>query len=67
MIAETGRITSEEMERTFNMGMGMAVAVPADQVDRTLALLVARGVPAWVAGEVVEGRGEVQLKGQPLS
>ena len=55
------------MERTFNMGMGMAVAVPADQVDRTLALLVARGVPAWVAGEVVEGRGEVQLKGQPLS
>jgi len=67
LIAETGQIAPEEMERTFNMGMGMAVAVPADQVDRTLALLMARNVPAWVAGEVVEGRGEVQMTGKPLS
>lgn len=67
LIAETGRISAEEMERTFNMGMGMAVAVSADQVDRTLALLTARDVPAWVAGEIVEGRGEVRMTGEPLT
>ena len=40
------------MERTFNMGVGMVAVVPADEVDRTLAVLTARHVPTWVLGEV---------------
>ncbi|GAA4910161.1 phosphoribosylformylglycinamidine cyclo-ligase [Stackebrandtia albiflava] len=64
LVAETGRIAGEEMERTFNMGMGMAAVVPGDQVDRTLALLTARDVTAWVAGEIVGGRGEVRMVGE---
>ena len=51
------------MERTFNMGVGMvAVVAPAD-VDRALAVLTARHVPAWVAGMVVPGEGGVILTG----
>lgn len=63
LLAHTGTVAEEEMERTFNMGMGMAVVVPPDQVDRTRALLTARDVESWVAGEVVPGRGEVRMTG----
>jgi phosphoribosylformylglycinamidine cyclo-ligase len=63
MIAQRGRVEAEEMERTFNMGIGMVAVVTAEDVDRALAVLTARHVPAWVLGEVakqpnVEGTGE---------
>ena len=40
------------MEKTFNMGVGMVAVLPADDVDRALAVLTARHVDAWVLGEV---------------
>ncbi|EHR63781.1 phosphoribosylformylglycinamidine cyclo-ligase [Saccharomonospora cyanea] len=52
MIAQRGRVEREEMERTFNMGVGMVVVVSPEDVDRALALLTARHLPAWVLGEV---------------
>ncbi|ADD45764.1 phosphoribosylformylglycinamidine cyclo-ligase [Stackebrandtia nassauensis] len=64
LVARSGGIAAEEMERTFNMGMGMAAIVPADQVDRTMALLTARGTDSWVAGRIEPGRGEVKLTGE---
>jgi phosphoribosylformylglycinamidine cyclo-ligase len=50
LVQGRGRVEQAEMERTFNMGVGMVAVVPPDDVDRTLALLTARHVPAWVAG-----------------
>ncbi|RZS41349.1 phosphoribosylformylglycinamidine cyclo-ligase [Herbihabitans rhizosphaerae] len=52
LIAQRGRVEREEMERTFNMGVGMIAVVAPEDVDRALAVLTARHVPAWVAGEV---------------
>ena len=52
LIAERGRVSPEEMERTFNMGVGMVAVTPADAADGALARLRERGVPAWVAGEI---------------
>lgn len=63
LIAAHGRIEREEMERTFNMGVGMVALVAPDHADRALALLADRGVPAWVAGTVVSGSGQVRLVG----
>jgi phosphoribosylformylglycinamidine cyclo-ligase len=40
------------MEKTFNMGVGMVAVLPADDVDRALAVLTARHVPSWVLGAV---------------
>jgi phosphoribosylformylglycinamidine cyclo-ligase len=51
------------MERTFNMGVGMVAVVPPADADRTLALLTARHVEAWVLGEVRDGDGRVELVG----
>ncbi len=52
LIASRGRVERAEMEKTFNMGVGMVAVLPADDVDRALAVLTARHVPAWVLGEV---------------
>jgi len=52
MIAQRGRVERAEMERTFNMGVGMVAVVAPEDVDRTLAVLTARHVPAWVLGEI---------------
>jgi phosphoribosylformylglycinamidine cyclo-ligase len=52
LIAARGRVERAEMEKTFNMGVGMVAVLPADDVDRALAVLTARHVPAWVLGQV---------------
>jgi phosphoribosylformylglycinamidine cyclo-ligase len=63
LVRAHGRVEQPEMERTFNMGVGMVALVPPDEVDRALAVLTARHVPAWVAGEVHGGDGTVTLTG----
>jgi phosphoribosylformylglycinamidine cyclo-ligase len=57
LIAARGRVDRAEMEQTFNMGVGMVAVLPPDDVDRAMAVLMARHVPAWVLGQVRRGRG----------
>jgi phosphoribosylformylglycinamidine cyclo-ligase len=52
LIAERGRVSAEEMERTFNMGVGMVAVLAPEAADAAVSLLQDRGVPAWVAGEI---------------
>ena len=49
-----GAIGDAELRATFNGGLGMVLVVPAEAASRTVELATARGVPAWVVGEVVE-------------
>ncbi|HWM06074.1 MAG TPA: phosphoribosylformylglycinamidine cyclo-ligase [Actinophytocola sp.] len=58
LIGQRGRVERSEMERTFNMGVGMVAVVAPEDVDRTLAVLTARHVPAWVLGEVTPLGGD---------
>jgi phosphoribosylformylglycinamidine cyclo-ligase len=67
LVQERGRVDQAEMERTFNLGVGMVALVAPADVDRALALLTARHVPAWVAGEVLPGDGSVTLTGSHAS
>jgi phosphoribosylformylglycinamidine cyclo-ligase len=52
LIAARGRVERAEMEKTFNMGVGMVAVLPPDDVDRALAVLTARHVPSWILGAV---------------
>jgi phosphoribosylformylglycinamidine cyclo-ligase len=52
LIGQRGKVGREELERTFNMGVGMVAVVAPEDVDRALAVLTARHVPAWVLGDV---------------
>ena len=51
-IAELGRVSREEMEKTFNMGVGMVAVVAPEDRDRALAMLTARHIGAWELGVV---------------
>ena len=63
LIGQVGRVDRAELERTLNLGMGMAAVLPPEAVDPALALLAARGMDAWVAGEVRAGGTGVELVG----
>ena len=63
LVQRKGKIDEVEMDRTFNMGVGMVAVLPADDVDRTLALLTARHLDSWVLGEIVPGDGSALLEG----
>ena len=52
LIADRGRVSPDEMERTFNLGVGMVAVVPESAAAATLALLRDRAVDAWVAGQI---------------
>src|SRR5690606_16854122 len=54
MIAQRGRIERAEMERTFNMGVGMVAIVAPEDTDRALAILTARHLDCWVLGTVTK-------------
>ncbi len=58
LVQSRGRVERAEMERTFNMGVGMVAVVAAHDADRALAVLTARHVPAWVLGSVAEADGD---------
>lgn len=57
-----GRISAADMDRTFNLGVGMAAIVPAGTADAALRLLDLRGSSAWILGEIVPGGGTVRIE-----
>ena len=61
VLAERGRVPQAAMESTFNMGVGMATIMVSNDSDAAIRLLRARGVEAWVLGEVVSGSGTVRF------
>jgi len=56
-ISSHGRVSREEMEKAFNMGIGMVAVLPADDVDRAMAMLTARHLWSVVLG-TVENSGD---------
>lgn len=55
VIQRVGNIPEHDMYNTFNMGIGMALAVDKNDVDKTLSILKANGENAVVLGKVVKG------------
>ncbi|MBQ7325206.1 MAG: phosphoribosylformylglycinamidine cyclo-ligase [Clostridia bacterium] len=55
LIAKEGNIPERDMFNTYNMGVGMSVVVPADQVETALEILRANGEDAYVIGEIIPG------------
>ena len=52
-------MSDEEMMKTFNMGVGFVLIVPARDASRMLSGLRRLRQPAWVVGEVIPGEGEI--------
>jgi phosphoribosylformylglycinamidine cyclo-ligase len=62
-LQQEGGIPDRDMFRTFNMGIGLILFVPAEQADSVLAELNARGEKAYAIGTVVAGERRVAITG----
>ena len=61
LMQKTGNIPASEMYNTFNMGIGMIVAVPADKAEEAKAILEAAGETVYKIGVVESGNEGVRL------
>ena len=61
LIQQEGSISEADMFNTFNMGIGMVLAVDSDKADETVARLAEYGEKAYHIGEVVSGDAGVEL------
>ena len=62
LIQTSGKIKDEMMYNTFNMGLGMVLAVDKDDVNKTMEALSKAGETCYVIGEVVAGEKGVDLE-----
>lgn len=60
-IQEAGKVTDEAMYSTFNMGIGLVSALPADKADSFVAALKDKGEKPVVLGEVTKGDEKIIL------
>ena len=61
LLQKEGDIPERDMYNTYNMGVGMTVVVPADQVEKAIEVLKAHGEDAYVIGEIVTGDEKIEL------
>lgn len=61
MLAKEGNISKEMMYNTYNMGIGMLLAVDAADADKTVALAEQAGEKAYIIGEIAEGEKGISL------
>lgn len=61
LLQKTGNIPERDMFNTYNMGVGMAVVVNAEDADRAVGILKSSGISAYVMGETVASDAGVIL------
>ena len=61
LIASRGSIPERDMYNTFNMGIGMVIAVPEELAQQALNVLSGTGETAYLIGDVVPGSDGVEL------
>lgn len=61
LLAEKGNIAEEMMYNTFNMGLGMVIAVDSEDKEKALEAIEAAGETAYVVGHIEAGEKGVTL------
>ena len=59
LVQEEGEISDEEMYRTFNMGIGMALIVRPDKTEKIIGELKQMNFPSYLIGKIVKGNKQV--------
>ncbi|MEA5651982.1 MAG: phosphoribosylformylglycinamidine cyclo-ligase [Cutibacterium granulosum] len=52
IVQKVGAVSQSDIEETLNMGVGMVIALPDDQVSEALEFLAGRDLTAWQCGTV---------------
>jgi phosphoribosylformylglycinamidine cyclo-ligase len=61
LIQNKGGISDKEMYHTLNMGIGMVLIIEHRSADRIITELAKMNLRAWVIGEAVKGKKEVEI------
>ncbi len=61
LLQKTGNIADDMMYNTYNMGLGMVLAVDSADVEKTMAAIAAAGESAYIVGHVEAGEKGVTL------
>ena len=61
LLQKTGNITDQMMYNTYNMGLGMVLAVDPTDVDKTMEAIAAAGDTAYIVGHCEAGEKGVTL------
>jgi phosphoribosylformylglycinamidine cyclo-ligase len=61
LMREAGSLEDEDLYNTFNMGIGMILAVAAEDAETGLKALRDAGEDAYIIGEIKKGEGDVVL------
>ena len=61
LMAEKGQVEEKMMYNTYNMGLGMVLAVDPADVDKTMEAIKAAGETPYVVGEIKDGEKGVTL------
>jgi len=56
---ELGNVPQDDMMRTFNMGIGMVLVVPAKKFKKAQTLLEKAGEKSYTIGRIVRGENKV--------
>lgn len=62
VISKAGNIPERDMYNTFNMGVGLVVAVAKGDADKALAALAEAGEKAYIIGQASAGEKGITLK-----
>lgn len=62
LLQKTGNLDEKMMYNTYNMGLGMILAVDSADADKTITALQEAGETAYIVGEIVTGAKEVVMK-----
>ncbi|MBI3316576.1 MAG: phosphoribosylformylglycinamidine cyclo-ligase [Candidatus Omnitrophica bacterium] len=57
LVAESGNITTFEMMRTFNLGIGLVLMIRASDVKKAQAILRGMHLASWPVGKITRGKG----------
>lgn len=62
LLQKTGNLDEKMMYNTYNMGLGMILAVDSADADKTITALKEAGETAYTVGEIITGAKEVVMK-----
>ena len=61
LLQRAGNLSESNLYNTFNMGIGMVIALDASKADAAVECLKANGETASIIGEVVAGENGVDI------
>ena len=62
LVQREGAVPQDEMDRTFNMGLGLVAVLAPAQAEEARRVLAAHGLASWVVGGIEKGEGEARCE-----